>query len=95
MTELDYRHCSLDDVPNDHIVWLPAHTALHRVGKAELSNGQTLSHLDRIMNARADELAKEAVEEHRVPLRIRQAVQAREEEVEYVEDCNNLEVVDI
>ena len=51
---------------------MPVHTSAASVGVAKLSNGQALTELDRRANAQADVLAKKAVEEHRVPEKIRE-----------------------
>ena len=65
----------LDDVdaPEDHVdlAWMPAHTAQHAIGAAELSNGQLLTKADRDGNAAADLLAKRGAQLHRVPAGVR------------------------
>ena len=50
----------LDDVPPEAVVWMPAHTAEHKVGESRLSNGDLLTHPDRNANQRADTEAKAA-----------------------------------
>ena len=70
-----------DDVPLQDIAWMPAHTSAADIGIKMLSNGTPLSWLDRRGNELADELAKKAVAEHRVPAAIRRAVEQQEREV--------------
>ena len=72
---------ALDDVPPRDVSWIPAHTAAADVGRRRIGNGQLLSALDRLGNDKADRLAKEAVEVHRVPRAVRQAVTAQEKQV--------------
>ena len=50
----------LDDVPSQHVVWMPAHTTESKVGETLLSNGAVLTHPDRQSNQRADTEAKAA-----------------------------------
>ena len=68
---------ALDDTDVASIIWMPAHTAEHEIGKAKKSNVQPITATDRWANGQADILAKKAVEEHRVPTHIREAVDKR------------------
>ena len=72
---------AMDDTPKGNVVWMPAHTALHAVGVLLLGNGQALTQADRDLNARADKLAKEAVEEHRIPKYIRELLETHDARV--------------
>ena len=45
---------------------MPAHKSAAHVGKLRLSNGELLTQMDVDANDKADKLAKQAVEEHRV-----------------------------
>ena len=56
----------LEEVPNDKVVWMPAHKTKQCVGKARCGNGELLTEKDIAGNAEADRLAKLAVEQHRV-----------------------------
>ena len=67
--------------PRD-LAWLPAHTAAADVGRRRLGNGSLLTARDRLGNDLADRLAKQAVQQHRVPRSIREAVARQEREVE-------------
>ena len=65
----------LDDVPPDAVVWMPAHTAEHKVGVSRLSNGELLTFPDRNANQRADAEAKAAARQFAVSREIIQDVQ--------------------
>ena len=56
-----------DDIDPEAVVWMPSHTGKDSVGTTLLGNGQAMTAIDRRGNAQADVLAKQAVEEHRVP----------------------------
>ena len=56
----------LEEVPNDKVVWMPAHKTKQYAGKARCGNGELLTEDDIAGNAEADRLAKLAVERHRV-----------------------------
>jgi hypothetical protein len=73
---------ALDDTDNDAVVWMPAHTKSSDVGVLRLSNGESLTAVDRMGNAEADRLAKLAVEAHRVPKHIRDMVRDHDRLVE-------------
>lgn len=68
----------LEDGDVDRVLWMPAHTTQLDVGRLRLSNRDRLSLRDRKGNDTADQLAKAAVEEHRVPLQIREAIEKAE-----------------
>ena len=56
------------------VVWMPAHTTEEDVAVKRIGNGRKLTAIDRDSNGLADQLAKFAVEEHRVPEQVRKAV---------------------
>ena len=56
----------LEEVPNDKVVWMPAHKTKQSAGKARCGTGDLLTDNDIAGNAEADRLAKLAVEQHRV-----------------------------
>ena len=62
--------------------WMPAHTAAAAVGRRVMSNGVPLTARDRLGNELADKLAKEAVEQHRVPAVVCEAIRDQERAVE-------------
>ena len=68
-------------VPLGSLSWVPAHTVAADVGVRRIGNGQFLTARDRAGNDLADQLAKEAVAAHRVPLRVREAIAAQEKSV--------------
>ena len=68
-----------DDISVHEIVWMPAHTSEADVGRLSLGDGSKLSAHDRDANGCADELAKAAVEAHRVPLEVRKTISACEQ----------------
>ena len=72
---------AVDDVPASAFVWMPAHTSNHDVGVLQLGDGSYLTEADRSANNRADVLAKQAVERHRVPDGIRRQCAERDEDV--------------
>ena len=73
---------ALQDAAPADFSWIPAHTAAADVGCRLLSNGFLLSDIDRVANAEADRLAKRAVEAHRVPKTIRDAIARQEDDVD-------------
>ena len=75
---------SLDDIGTEAVAWMPAHTAAHQVGCAKLSNGETLTLVDRHQNALADSMAKEAADSDRVPLELRKVLVKHASRVEQV-----------
>ena len=66
-----------DVVADDAVRWMPAHKGTHEAGMLRDSRGQPLTEADVEINARVDEWAKSAVEEHRVPQQVRASVAAR------------------
>ena len=70
---------AIDSESAMRVVWMPAHTSEDAVGVLRLGDGTFLSATDRFGNSEADRLAKLAVEEHRVPATVRQAVQKHTE----------------
>lgn len=66
-------------VSRKQFVWMPAHTSEQDVGVMQLSDESTLTDVDRFGNDYADRLAKEAVEEHRVPEALRLALVEHEQ----------------
>jgi len=56
------------------LAWMPAHTAVHDVGVLRLSNGDSLTQLDRFGNGEADKWAKAAARGDRVPREIRDSI---------------------
>ena len=56
------------------IVWMPAHTEISDVGHKRLSDGSTLTAIDRQSNDTADALAKAAAATMRVPVALRAEV---------------------
>jgi hypothetical protein len=56
----------LEDVPNDKVVWMPAHKSKQMAGHVRCGNGELLTMQDIKGNAEADRLAKLAVQQHRV-----------------------------
>ena len=67
-------HHSLDDTPVEAVVWMPSHATVKDIGTICRGDGFLLTLQDLESTAAADRLAKRAVQEHRVPYRIRQAV---------------------
>merc|ERR1712015_491943 len=61
------------DVAN--VVWIPSHTKPGQCGTAVRGDGFLLEEIDVLMNDLADTYAKRAVEAHRVPFRIRRAIE--------------------
>ena len=63
-----YRLCceELDGTPAEMLIWMPAHKTKGQVARCLMSNGEVLTETHRDANDRADKLAKEAVEVHRV-----------------------------
>ena len=53
------------------ILWMPAHTGPSHIGTAVLSDGSLMTRTDQMANNRADELAKAAARQFRVPKAIR------------------------
>ena len=72
-------HDALDDVPCENVIWMPAHLQPGQCGTVVRGDGFLLTEVDVAGNAEADKLAKRAVEHHRVPFRIRQAIKAHYE----------------
>ena len=62
---------AFDDTPLEAIVWMPAHQIKGAADTRVKSNGAPLTRIDIEANGEADKLAKRAVEEHRVPFRLR------------------------
>ena len=58
---------ALEDTCLSCVLWMPAHKSAAHVGKLRLSNGDLLTKNVVKANDIADGLAKQAVEEHRVP----------------------------
>ena len=56
----------LEGLPEDVLLWMPAHTTEKDIGKKKWGDGQPLTAIDRTSNALADKHAKIAVAEHRV-----------------------------
>ena len=56
----------LEDVPNEKVVWMPAHKSKQAAGQFRCSNGEAITEWDIKGNAEADRLAKLAVGQHRV-----------------------------
>ena len=50
----------VDDIPASSYVWMPAHTTVADIGRAQLSDGSFLTTADRDANDLADKLAKKA-----------------------------------
>jgi len=67
---------AIDDTPVEAFVWMPAHCTRADVGRARIGDGSLLTRIDFVANGKADELAKRAVEAHRVPVAVRQALKA-------------------
>ena len=65
---------AIDDADPNDFVWMPAHTKASDVGLKSLGDHTLLTEQDRELNGVADELAKKAVEEHRVPKELRELV---------------------
>jgi ribonuclease HI len=57
----------IEDLPEDDIAWMPAHTGVKDVGVRRRGDGQPLTAIDRVSNELADKHAKLSVAEHRVP----------------------------
>ena len=66
----------IDDTPIDAFVRMPAHTKLQDIGVLYIGNGERLTAIDRDSNAAADEMAKAAVGQHRVPFSIRAMIKS-------------------
>ena len=62
----------LEGVAHSNLTWMPAHTTAKHVGVRRKGDGQLLAAIDRATNAIADEHAKIAVAEHRVPEAVRE-----------------------
>ena len=58
---------------------MPAHTKVSQIGIIRLLNGELLTALDRAANALVDLHAKQAVEEHRVPIEVIQRIQRHDQ----------------
>ena len=58
---------ALEDTAPDTVGWMPAHMEYEHIGIALKSDGTLITLADWRANALADELAKRAVELHRVP----------------------------
>ena len=71
----------LDGVRREDLIWVPAHTAAHDVGKKLCSDGKPLTEVDRMANGLADEHAKKAVEAHRLSESARKQVAAEEKRI--------------
>ena len=68
---------ALDDQGADtDILWMPAHTGPDRLGIAKLSDGSLMTRTDQMANDLADELAKAAARQYRVPEVIRSRIAA-------------------
>ena len=65
---------AIEGTPPELFVWMPAHTSSHDVGVKRLSDGSTLSQLDRDANDCADGMAKAAAAVERVPRAIRDRI---------------------
>ena len=76
----------LEDAVPGSVVWMPAHTEKHQVGKAHLSDGQLLSEDDRAGNAEADRLAKLAAEGDRMAIATREQLLAHARRVTDIAD---------
>ena len=63
-----------DGCIDDVIRWMPAHKGAQEAAQLRDSRGQPLTENDVKVNAMVDELAKAAVEEHRVPVEVRREV---------------------
>ena len=72
-------HVALDDVPKQAVIWMPAHLKPGACGSAIRGEGFLVEEGDVIANDAADKLAKAAVEEHRVPIIIRNAIKEHDE----------------
>ena len=60
-----------NEIDTMDVSWIPAHTTPSQIGRVRLGDGRLLSPLEMWGNAMADKMAKQAVEEHRVPEHIR------------------------
>ena len=69
---------------DDSVRWMPAHKGSDQASHLRDSRGNPLTEHDVTVNALVDKLAKEAVEEHRVPRNIRQAVAQRAKNIRQV-----------
>ena len=72
-------HGALDGTPPDAVIWMPSHVKPGGCGSIIRGDGFLLTEIDVRANAEADTLAKRAVEQHRVPLLIRQQVKDYDE----------------
>jgi hypothetical protein len=72
-------HEALDGVPVSSVVWMPARLKPGQCGTVVRGDGFLLTEIDVAANAEADKLAKQAVEHHRVPYRIRQEIKAHDD----------------
>ncbi len=75
---------AVEDMPPGNFCWMPAHTRPEQVGVALKGDGTRLTADDRWGNGVADTHAKEAVEEHRVPLDVRKKIAQHDKEVKQV-----------
>ena len=75
---------------DDMVRWMPAHKGTEEAARLRDSRGKQLTEEDVKVNAFVDELAKAAVEEHRVPAEVRSEVGKRRELVRYVAWCIGL-----
>ena len=57
---------NIDDCDVGNFIWMPSHTSAKQVDKRVLSDGNTLSFVDRLANAAADEHAKLAAAQYAV-----------------------------
>ena len=71
-------HHILDDVPPESVIWIPSHVKTGQSGRIMRGDGFLLAETDVEFNDAADKLAKAAVEAHRVPYRIRKAIEAHD-----------------
>ena len=70
-----------DDLPFEKIVWMPAHQGKKAIGKRTKSDGTYLTAEDVEFNDYADRYAKRGVEDHRVPVMVRDSWRRCLEEV--------------
>ena len=72
-------HDALSDTPVTSVIWMPAHLKPGQCGTVVRGDGFLLTESDVAGNAEADTLAKRAVEQHRVPFKVREAIKAHDE----------------
>ena len=68
-----------DSTESVDLAWMPSHTAFGDIGACTLINDMLLTAIDRDANAIADDLAKSAALQHRVPEACRNAIDAEVE----------------